>query len=280
MFDDTDWTYFFFRLALSGLNIGRSVFVTYCVANTLAPERTRRTITNLAWFAIEMYTVASMSVDSFFRKKADTFSKFLPKSTSKQSSNECDSTITCEYKATDTLTFDERPLDMELLVLRKGKQLHVRCEFLLQNNIEQKSHVTTANDELFKAVKYNFISCAVYSLPQRTKLFDIDLSEGNGLGSFYSEGNVLLDRLFLKFYVQKFIPKEANNLLKKLDLDYEVQLIDGNADFHTLKPNHFVIIGSQGITCCVHNPPNGVTYVNEETNECNDSKLNNKEKTI
>jgi len=276
MFDNTDWSYLFFRLTLSGLNVVRSLFVAYCVANTVAPERTRQAVVNAAWFGLEMYTVAQMSVGSFFRKKADMFNKFLPKASSakQSSSDEGDSSIACEYSATETLTFDERPINMELLVLRKGKQLHV------YSNIEHKSHVITNNDDLFKKVEYNFLSCAVYSIPQRTKLFDIDLSEGNGLGNFYSEGNVLLDRLFLKFYVQRFLPKEAESLIKQLDLEYEVQLIDGNADFHTLKPNHFVIIGSQGITCCVHHPPPEGTDIAEETNECDETVLNNKEKTI
>lgn len=281
MLDDTDWSYFFFRLALSGLKVAHSLFLSYCVANTIAPVRTRQTLINVAWFGLEMYTAASMSVDSFIKKKADTFKKFLPKTaSSKQSLVEDDSTATCEYKATEKLIFDEIPLDMELLVLRKGKQLHVNCDFVLPNNLKDKPSSTNDNNGLFKKVDYSFISCAVYSIPERTKLFDVDLSEGNGLGNFYSEGNFLLDRLFLKFYVQKFITKEANDLIKKLELDYEVQLIDGNADFHILKPNHFVVIGAEGITCRVHNPPPHVTDISEETNDRNQAEFNNKEKTI
>lgn len=280
MFDDTDWSYFFFKLVLSGLKVTQSLFITYCVANTIAPARTRHAVTNVAWFGIEMYTIASMSVDSFIKKKADTFTKFLPKTTSsKPTFYEDDSMITCEYTVTDTLAFGDRELDVELLVLRMGKQLHVSSDFVLNNDLKQNPPPGYARSELFKKVDYKFISCAVFQ--NGTKLFDVDLSEGNGLGSFYSERNVLLDRLFLKFYVRRFLPKEANDLVKKLELDYEVQLIDGNADFHTLKPDHFVVIRQQGITCLVHNPPPPeLTVESEETNEHNEHAFNNKEKTI
>jgi len=275
MFDDTDWTYFFFRLALSGLNTVRSIFVTYCVANTIAPGRTKQTITNIAWFAIEMYTVVSMSATSFISRKSEALNKILPKSfIAKEDTLETnlDEEINFHFKNVDKDNYEDTNFDIKFEVWRKGKQVEVSSNYLNHNN-KNESISNTDNNRLFKKVNYKLLSCSVFK--NGSKLIDIDLSEDNGFGDFYSEGNILLDRWFLKFYSEKCIPKKAKELINMFNCDYEVKIIDNNADFHVLNPNQYILIGTDGITCSNHNPP--ISVLSDETEKI---EFNNKQKTI
>jgi hypothetical protein len=277
MFDNTDWTFFFFKLALSGVKAVHSIFLSYCVANTIAPARTRQAVTNLAWFGVEMYTIASISIGSFVCRKTEALRKYLPSSmnTNDQPCQE-DNDVKCEHSAIEEVTFDDEPVNMKLIVLRKGRQLHVYYDLLQNSNTrsEELYGISQNEDALFKKVPYKFLSCAVFQ--HSKKIMGIELGDENGFGNFYTEGNTLLDRAFLKFYARRCVPKEAEKLVVKLEQDYEIQLIDGNADFVVLEPNQYIVLESDGIKCLTRNPPTVIS----STEDDNEGELKNKEKTI
>lgn len=280
MFDDTDWTYFFFQLVCSGLKVTQSLFLTYCVANTIAPARTRQTVTNIAWFGLEMYTIASLTIGSMICKKTEALINYLPSSISKKKPPyQEDDHILCEYSHTETVIFGE-PNDMKLIVLRKGKQLHVNYDYLHNSNSKygEAYEIYSNEDILFKKVPYKFLSCAVFQ--HGKQILGIELGDENGFGNFYSEGNTLLDKAFLKYYARKCIGKEAEKLFVKLEEDYTIQLIDGNADFHVLKPNQYIVLEADGVRCLTRNSSEDISSAKVKNEKEDEEVLKNKEKTI
>jgi hypothetical protein len=225
---------FFVAALCFGFDAAYNAFLLYCVANTLAPERTKRLMIDAAWCGLEVYTVAEMcvkrniyTIDSSLKAKYPWLTKRYWKPV-----NGTDGRLT-EFIDDDgnTIAVDG---DSDVERIRMGVCMEasegVSFVRVMDTSIDTPydiRHGILENAELTGEQKltYKLMACSVTDTNGNS--WDIKLTDGESY-SYYVLRNVLLTRPFLKMYARRHLKgSSADSLIKALNTgNYTVSIID------------------------------------------------------
>ena len=117
---------------------------------------------------------------------------------------------------------DDETFDMMMLVKKQE-------EYNLYKRIHEKDEIVCVHN--FDEVTKPFLSVEVEQNNNRVAIHD-------RLKGFYIKGNVLLDKVFLKWYLEEFYGMN-------LDDDYKIHIIDSNIEMHKIQFDQSITIQSK-----------------------------------
>ena len=117
---------------------------------------------------------------------------------------------------------DDESFDMMMLVKKEE-------DSNLYKRIHGKGEISS--ESLFEKVKKPFLSVEIEQSNNRISIHD-------QLKAFYINGNVLLDKVFLKWYLEEFYGMN-------LEDDYKIHIIDSNIEMHNIQYDQSVTIQSK-----------------------------------
>ena len=117
---------------------------------------------------------------------------------------------------------DDESFDMMMLIKKEN-------EDSLYKRIHQKGEISSEVE--FEKVDKPFLSVEVEQNNNRIAIHD-------NLKSFYINGNMLLDKTFLKWYLEEFYGMN-------LDDDYKIHIIDSNIEMHKIQFDQSITIQSK-----------------------------------
>lgn len=217
---------------LFGVNTFYNMFLMYCVANTLAPRTTKRIMLNAAWWTLELYTVANMTLTNKWNHWTESIMQKYPvvaylNSRTKAHTHDSEVKPYCLTKCSVTnLTV------LEETVTGRRRVFNQECaaEFFRKEFIDDGS---VDYSHLFVPVGYKLLACCVGKKAQsneETTKVRISLESKNNKYDYYVNGNNLMSRDFLEFYAENHLDSKSRegSLLKELACsgDYTVSIID------------------------------------------------------
>lgn len=203
----------------------------------LYDERTATTIIeDFSWSAVRAYHRVNMETNNLRRYLENEISE------AKNSDNDNDDDESDEEEeklisflgynndgsvyTTDELEnnryIDDEDFNMMMLVKKED-------ELKLYKRIHQKGEITS--EASFEKVSKPFLSVEVEQNNNRVAIHD-------QLKSFYINGNMLLDKVFLKWYMEEFYGMN-------LEEDYKIHIIDSNIEMHKIQFDQSVTVQSK-----------------------------------
>lgn len=239
----SDIGYVLFRACTFLIRTSWSLFTTYCVCNTVAPVRTRRCLTNAAWWTLELYTICELNakrkVTPYIETVYDKLKKLRP----------CQQTTdnTSDTLCSPTTKFINEQGQND--VIRKPSSL-----FVLHRSSSGLTRVLPIDewdkDSQVEPIPtgYKFMACSVKLYDGKS--IDIDLSGKNTLttNNYYAVGNHILSKEFLKYYVANEIDMNCvvmQSIHDALDEPYNVHVLDHNANLVTIKSDSYMNLANE-----------------------------------
>ena len=133
-----------------------------------------------------------------------------------------DGTVYTSEKLENNNYIDDESFDMMMLIKKED-------ELNLYKRINEKGEIS--NEVKFEKVTKPFLSVEVEQNNSRIAIHD-------KLKGFYISGNVLLDKVFLKWYLEEFYGMN-------LEEDYKIHIIDSNIEMHKIQFDQSVILQSK-----------------------------------
>ena len=133
-----------------------------------------------------------------------------------------DGSVYTTYELENNSYIDDEDFSMMMLV-KKDKEQD------LYKRIHEKGEISS--ELLFEKVSKPFLSVEVEQNNNRIAIHD-------QLKGFYINGNMLLDKVFLKWYLEEFYGMN-------LDDDYKIHIIDSNIEMHKIQFDQSVTIQSK-----------------------------------
>ena len=133
-----------------------------------------------------------------------------------------DGSVYTTYQLENNSYIDDEDFSMMMLVKKDEEQD-------LYKRIHEKGEIS--NELLFEKVSKPFLSVEVEQNNNRIAIHD-------QLKGFYINGNMLLDKVFLKWYLEEFYGMN-------LEEDYKIHIIDSNIEMHKIQFDQSVTIQSK-----------------------------------
>ena len=133
-----------------------------------------------------------------------------------------DGSVYTTYQLENNSYIDDEDFSMMMLVKKDEEQD-------LYKRIHEKGEIS--NELLFEKVSKPFLSVEVEQNNNRIAIHD-------QLKGFYINGNMLLDKVFLKWYLEEFYGMN-------LEDDYKIHIIDSNIEMHKIQFDQSVTIQSK-----------------------------------
>ena len=133
-----------------------------------------------------------------------------------------DGSVYTTYQLENNSYIDDEDFSMMMLVKKDE-------EYDLYKRIHEKGEIS--NELLFEKVSKPFLSVEVEQNNNRIAIHD-------QLKGFYINGNMLLDKVFLKWYLEEFYSMN-------LEDDYKIHIIDSNIEMHKIQYDQSVTIQSK-----------------------------------
>ena len=133
-----------------------------------------------------------------------------------------DGSVYTTYQLENNSYIDDEDFSMMMLVKKDEEQD-------LYKRIHEKGEIS--NELLFEKVSKPFLSVEVEQNNNRIAIHD-------QLRGFYINGNMLLDKVFLKWYLEEFYGMN-------LEEDYKIHIIDSNIEMHKIQFDQSVTIQSK-----------------------------------
>lgn len=257
--DTTHW-----KLLTTVLNIGATsvynAFIAYCVANTVAPGWTKRTLISAAWSGLEVYTVIEMNCKRKFGTLKDkifeTYPWLLHVTHSEPITSAEGITKTC-YDGLGNMLPQECSSDVRLIVTRceSTGYTHIINTTLDMaatpvatiNSISKMTGRIDENCIHERVLDYKFLSCSVatpnnyvLNIPLDTKYQNTPKSGDQYRNcssnySFYVRGNILMSKAFLLLFIKHYTSQSQVSSYEKQikaieEGDYTVKIIDNRAN--------------------------------------------------
>tara|TARA_B100000963_G_scaffold206867_1_gene180170 strand:+ start:5110 stop:5808 length:699 start_codon:yes stop_codon:yes gene_type:complete len=133
-----------------------------------------------------------------------------------------DGSVYTSYKLENNNYIDDENFDMMMLV-KKDKEQN------LYKRIHEKAEID--NEHSFETTIKPFLSVEIEQNNNRVAIHD-------KLKGFYIKGNMLLDKIFLKWYLEEFYGMN-------LEDDYKIHIIDSNIEMHKIQYDQSITIQEQ-----------------------------------
>ena len=133
-----------------------------------------------------------------------------------------DGSVYTSYKLENNNYIDDENFDMMMLV-KKDKEEN------LYKRIHEKGEID--NEHSFETTSKPFLSVEIEQNNNRVAIHD-------KLKGFYIKGNMLLDKIFLKWYLEEFYGMI-------LEEDYKIHIIDSNIEMHKIQFDQSITIQSK-----------------------------------
>ena len=231
--NDGESTPFSFILygAYLGMKMSYNMFLMYCVANTLAPRKTKECVFNIAWFGMEVYTIIEMNAKNHCYKWRDTLIEKYPvlskinfRNRANKPQNE-----TVIYLNNKGDMVDKNNPDVKAIVVKDEESEYYS---VIDNTLD---HTEYSFDD--KKLSYKFLACYVEDANNRWHLQLLNNKSNNGLNyNFYTKGNILMTQSFLLYFINNHYNdpdgKSSKNKLTELIKKgtYKVNILDNKAN--------------------------------------------------
>ena len=192
-------------------------------------------IEEISWSAVRAYHRVNMETNNLRRYLENEFSegKNSDVEEEEESEEEEEKLVSFVGYNNDGSTFtsdelennnyiDDESFDMMMLVKKED-------ELKLYKRINEKGEISS--EVKFEKVTKPFLSVEVEQNNNRIAIHD-------KLQGFYISGNVLLDKVFLKWYLEEFYSMN-------LEEDYKIHIIDSNIEMHKIQFDQSVILQSK-----------------------------------
>lgn len=261
--DTTHW-----NLLTTVLNIGASTvynaFIAYCVANTVAPGWTKRTLISAAWFGLEVYTVIEMNgkrkFESLKEKIFETYPWLRLRVTHNDSITTAEGiTKTC-YDSLGNMLTQEDSTDARLIVTRDES---TGFTHVIDTTLDMASTPVATNSSISQMTRridekcindrvldYKFLSCSIattndyaINIHLNSKIHMTSTSKSGECNrncssnySFYVRGNILMTKAFLLLFIRHYtsLTGQGSTCEKQIKAieegDYTVKIIDNRAN--------------------------------------------------
>ena len=133
-----------------------------------------------------------------------------------------DGSVYTSYKLENNNYIDDENFDMMMLV-KKDKEQN------LYKRVHEKGEID--NEHSFETTSKPFLSVEIEQNNNRVAIHD-------KLKGFYIKGNMLLDKIFLKWYLEEFYGMI-------LEEDYKIHIIDSNIEMHKIQFDQSITIQSK-----------------------------------
>lgn len=217
--------YFFVNLC----NLFYYLFMLYCVSNTLAPQKTQNFLIDVGWASIRLYHTAKSKSEKFLKNQFDKyFSNEIKELFSPTQNVELERSLYIkDNEETYVLTNNA---DMVLTFYYNMKLNDNIVPVIRSNEADSFSSSLIPN----KLCSFKFINILILPDKENKKNnISIDLSKPN---NYYLEGNIILDKTFIKWYCKKYHNLQINND------EYVVELFDQNAEYVYLTSEQEIIL--------------------------------------
>lgn len=224
-----------------GMSSIYNLFIMYCVANTISPQKTKTFLIDTAWYGLEVYTIIEMSVNRNATLLKETILSKYPWMTlnywkPQQNTKQPVSYIDIDGKEIEN-PLKEDMIKVRLVVLEEDAE-KVVFRRVIDTSLDNTNDIerATIEETLFKQhqmLDYKFMACTVDDRDS-SDVWNILLTD-NETYSYYTLGNVLLTKPFLKMYARKHIRGGIRDKFIKMidDEHYTVNIIDNRVN--TLK---------------------------------------------
>lgn len=206
-----------FWLFSKGCFLFYNLFIMYCVSNTLFPQKTQDFLINAGWTSLKLYHVARLKTETFVKQQLE----YYIGNDYKQYFNSIQNNIQLErtYYVKDNIETNclLSDADMVLTYYHNLKNEDNITPVLRSKEADSFSSVLIDN----KYCSFKFINIILLKSSNNDNDIEINLFKPY---NFYLEGNIILDKTFLKWYCNKYHKLELNN-------EYKIQIIDDNANF-------------------------------------------------
>ena len=213
-------------------NLFYYLFLMYCISNTLAPQKTQNILIEVGWASLKLYHSAKMKAEQFLKQQLENYLGKNYKQVFKQCQDiELERTYYIkDGNETNVLLND---VDMVVTYYHNLKSNKNNIPVLINNEADSFSSVLIET----KYCSYHFINIVLLNMNDENNI-DINLFKPF---NFYIEGNVILNRVFLEWYCNKYHQVKLNN-------NYKVQIIDDNANFINLDHNQGILLNKDTYT--------------------------------
>jgi len=235
------------------------LFLMYCVSNTLAPQKTQTFLIEVGWASLKLYHSAKMKAEQFLKQQLENCLGKNYKQVFKQC-QDIQLERTYYIKDGDETNILLNDADMVITYYHNLKSDENNIPVLINNEADSFSSVLIES----KYCSYHFINIVLLNTNSENNI-EINLFKPF---NFYIDGNVILNKVFLEWYCNKYYQVKLNN-------NYKLQIIDDNANFINLDHNQGILLNKDNYTIISYSNNETIKNTLIEENKCSNPIIEN-----